>query len=149
MSWINRKRVVVPIDFSENSVPAVETALEFVEDRADVKAIHVLMPLDYVSPGVMWGHVDNESREKSLRRHMDEFIKQHKLDGISSTIRFGNPGLEIADYAAAIHADLVVIPSHGYHGFKRILLGSVAESVVRHVDCPVLVLRRDDSVHNA
>lgn len=145
MSWTKRKCVVVPIDFSENSVPAIRAALDFVEAPSDVKVIHVLMPLDYVSPGVMWGHVDNESREKALRRHMDEFLKQHKLEGVGSTIRFGNPGLEITEYAASINADLVVIPSHGYHGFKRMLLGSVAELVVRHVECPVLVLRRNDA----
>lgn len=145
MSWTNRKRVVVPIDFSDNSAPAVRAAMDFVKDRSDIKAIHVLMPLDYVSPGVAWGNVNNETREDAVKAHLDAFVKKHELDGITTTVRFGNPGLEIADYAAAINADLVVIPSHGHHGFKRLLLGSVAESVVRHVDCPVLVLRRDDA----
>ncbi len=145
MTWLKRKKVVVPVDFSDNSAPAVRTALEFVESPADVTVIHILMPLDYVSPGVAWGGVDNESRENALERHMTEFIKENELDGVSSAIRFGNPGLEIADFAKVEEADLVVIPSHGYHGFKRMLLGSVAESVVRHVECPVLVLRREDA----
>ena len=42
-------------------------------------------------------------------------------------------------------ADLIVISSHGYHGVKRILLGSVAETVIRHASCAVLVLRRSDA----
>lgn len=144
MAW-KRKNVVVPVDFSENSAPAVRTAFEFVDDRANVTLVHVLMPLDYVSPGVAWGNVDNESREKALEHHMAEFISENELDGVQSAIRFGNPGLEISEFASKSEADLVLIPSHGYHGFKRMLLGSVAESVVRHVECPVLVLRREDA----
>jgi nucleotide-binding universal stress UspA family protein len=56
-----------------------------------------------------------------------------------------NPGTEIAEYADEIGADLIVIPSHGYHGVKRLLLGSVAERVIRAAHCSVLVLRRSDA----
>ena len=53
----------------------------------------------------------------------------------------GDPGSEIAKLATDIQANLIVIPSHGRTGFKRILLGSVAERVLRLSACPVLVLR--------
>ncbi len=59
--------------------------------------------------------------------------------------RTGDPGLVITDYATEIGAGLIVIPSHGYHGLKRLVLGSVAERVIRHADCSVLVLRRGDA----
>ena len=65
--------------------------------------------------------------------------------GATLAVLFGNPGLEIADYAKNIQADLIVIPSHGYHGVKRFVLGSVAERVIRHAECSVLVLRRSDA----
>ena len=61
---------------------------------------------------------------------------------MTQVVREGDPGLMIADYAADVQADLIVMPSHGYHGVKRLLLGSVAERVLRHANCPVLVLRR-------
>jgi nucleotide-binding universal stress UspA family protein len=57
-------------------------------------------------------------------------------------VRIGDPGHEIADCAAEIGADLVVISSHGRKGVKRLLIGSVAERVVRLSHCPVLVLRK-------
>ena len=55
---------------------------------------------------------------------------------MKTLIREGDPGLIIADYADEVHADLIVMPSHGYHGVKRLLLGSVAERVLRHANCP-------------
>ena len=60
-------------------------------------------------------------------------------------IWIGNPGLEITEYARESKSDLIVIPSHGHHGLRRILLGSVAERVLRHAECPTLVLRRQDA----
>ena len=57
----------------------------------------------------------------------------------------GQPGTEIGRYVTEVGAELIVIPSHGYGGFKRLLLGSVAEQVVRSADCAVLILRRPDA----
>ena len=57
----------------------------------------------------------------------------------------GDAGLATADYASQVNADLIVVPSHGYHGVKRFLLGSTAERIIRHAHCSVLVLRRKDA----
>ncbi|MBI2480643.1 MAG: universal stress protein [Planctomycetia bacterium] len=54
---------------------------------------------------------------------------------------FGDPGHRIAEHADAIRAQLIVMPSHGRRGIKRLLVGSVAERVTRLSHCPVLVLR--------
>jgi nucleotide-binding universal stress UspA family protein len=54
-------------------------------------------------------------------------------------------GPTIADYARDQEAELIIIPSHGYHGIKRLVLGSVAEGVIQHAKCSVLVLRRSDA----
>jgi nucleotide-binding universal stress UspA family protein len=53
----------------------------------------------------------------------------------------GNPAIELVDYAADARADLIVVTSHGRTGLARFALGSVAERVVRHASCGVLVLR--------
>ncbi len=145
MTWLPKKSVVVPIDFSGESKIAVETALELVKAPAHVHAIHVMFPMDIVAPGVVWGGIEDVDREKAVREHTDEFLKEHNLTGVTVLTRVGDPGTEIADYAESINADLIVIPSHGYHGIKRALLGSVAERVIRHAHCPVLVLRRSDA----
>jgi nucleotide-binding universal stress UspA family protein len=64
---------------------------------------------------------------------------------VQAHVLTGDPGTTITDYANEQSADLIVIPSHGYHGINRIVLGSVAERVLRHANCPVLVTRRLDS----
>ena len=64
---------------------------------------------------------------------------------IKVMLREGKPGVTILKVSEEISADLIVIPSHGYHGMKRLVLGSVAERVIRHATCSVLVLRRSDA----
>lgn len=145
MSWQPKNKVVVPIDFSDEADYELATALELAADPAAVHLVHVLFPLDAVSPGVVLGDVSDEKREQTVRKRMDELLKKNNVSGVHVEVRFGNPGLEIADYADEIGADLIVISSHGYHGVKRLFLGSVAERVIRHAHCSVLVLRRGDA----
>lgn len=143
MSWLPKKKVLVPIDFSESSERALLTALELVEDPADVTVVHVLFPLDSVSPGVVWGNVDNEHRTTAVRASFDKLFAKLNATIPNVEVLVGNPGLKITEYASKIAADLIVIPSHGRHGVERLLLGSVAERVIRHAPCPLLVLRRN------
>jgi nucleotide-binding universal stress UspA family protein len=145
MAWLPQKTVVVPIDFSGTSVEAVGTALELVDSPSDVHVLHVVMPLDNMSSGMNWGAIDDRSREEAVEEHFGEFLKTHGFTGVTTVVRVGDPGLEIADYAKDASSKLIVIPSHGHHGVKRMLLGSVAERVIRHAECAVLVLRRDDA----
>lgn len=145
MSWLPKKSVVVPIDFSGESKMAVETAVQLVNSPANVHVIHVMFPMDIVAPGVVWGGIDDVDREKAVQEHAQQFLEESNLTGLTVLTRVGDPGTEIAEYAKSINADLIVIPSHGYHGIKRALLGSVAERVIRHAHCPVLVLRRSDA----
>ena len=57
-------------------------------------------------------------------------------------VQFGDPGHGITDYAEEVGADVIVMPSHGRTGLRRLLIGSVAERVLRLAHCPVLVLRK-------
>lgn len=145
MSWLPKHKVVVPIDFSESSSDAVTTAREMVAQIADLHVLHVLLPLDYMSPGLVFESISEDSRLQATRKHAEKFLKEHGLEGATLVVKQGDPGLGVTEYATEVHADLIVIPSHGYHGLKRFVLGSVAERVIRHADCPVLVLRRRDA----
>jgi nucleotide-binding universal stress UspA family protein len=116
-----------------------------VASPADLHVIHVLVPLDYVHPGALTPAFDESERQQVARRHLDEFLARLGLSKVQAVVRLGDPGLDITEYANEIEADLIVISSHGYHGVKRFLLGSVAERVIRHAHCPVLVLRRPDA----
>jgi nucleotide-binding universal stress UspA family protein len=132
--------IVVPIDFSTASEKAIRTALDMAADRSAIHLIHVLYPLDAVSPGVVWGDVNDAKREEAVRKTFDAFIKQHACEGVNIVVRFGHPGEEIVDHAEESGSDLIIVPSHGHHGMKRFVLGSVAEKIIRHAKCPVLVL---------
>jgi len=141
ITWLPKKSIVVPLDFSDFSFAALEQALEFVESPEAVHAVHVLPRLSPMEPGVIWGTIDDESR----RDHAIEALKQrligHEYHGITIEIRFGDPARQVAHYAEEIHADLIVVPSHGRTGASHVLIGSTAERIVRNSHCPVLVLR--------
>ena len=141
---LHASTVVVPIDFSSASASAINTALEIVENPSQLYLIHVMLPLETMSPGVLLGDVTDASRTAKVTTALKKLAGTHKAADAHLAVTIGTSGLEIADYAQRVKADLIIIPSHGYHGLKRLFLGSVAERVLRHAPCRVLVLRRFD-----
>ena len=144
MNWLPKKTVVVPVDFSTASADALKTGLALVEKPADVHVIYVTAPPIAFNYAEGWALDDPAMRMKAAREHLAKFLGDANATGVKTIIREGDPGLVISDYADEVHADVIVMPSHGYHGVKRLLLGSVAERVLRHANCPVLVLRRPE-----
>ena len=145
MLWQPKNCVVVPVDFSESAAPAVREAIRNAKDPAAVRVLHVLPHLDALSPGAVWNEVSNATRLKHATNYMQNFLSENDLHDVQPEILIGDPGIQIAEYAEANNADLIVIPSHGYHGVKHLILGSVAERVIRHAHCSVLVTRRHDA----
>lgn len=142
MSWLPRKTILVPTDFSDSSVEAIRTALELAANPDEVNVLHVLPEIEHTAPAVLFGDFDEQSRKQKAGEFLSDFTRRHDLTGLTELVRVGNPGMEISDYAIESGAELIVMPSHGRHGLHRVLLGSVAERVLRHAECPVLVLRR-------
>lgn len=142
---MKRDVILVPVDFSEQSVNAIREAVELAGEKGGVRLLHVLPPLESISPGVVWGDVSDDTREQHVREYAQTFLAEHGFQDLVFDVRIGPPGHTIADYAVDSGTDLIVISSHGYHGMKRMLLGSVAEAVIRHAHCAVLVLRRTDA----
>lgn len=104
-----------------------------------VHVTHSAAELSANDPGVIWGTVDDESRKENLKKHFLEMAGD-LADGVSFHISFGDPGHEIVEKAKELKADCIVIPTHGRGGIEHMLLGSVAERVVRLSSCPVIVL---------
>ena len=144
MSFLPRKRVVVAVDFSEASIEAVKTACDLAGNPVNVFAIHALLPIAHVSPPAVWHPETDQERKVATEKHLAEYLQRHQLAIAQSIVRLGDPAHEVIEFAKEQKADLIVIPSHGYHGVKRMLFGSLAESLIRHTDCPVLVLHRHD-----
>jgi nucleotide-binding universal stress UspA family protein len=146
VSWPPSGPIVVPVDFSGEEVGAIRAALDLAGGDADrVQAVHVLPPLDFAAPGVVFDDVTIESRRKAVDEAFEKLRGEHGWEGVGFEIRLGHPGNEVPDYAETLNAGLIVVPSHGYHGVKRFLLGSIAERIIRLATCNVLVLRRADA----
>ncbi|GAA4460474.1 universal stress protein [Novipirellula rosea] len=141
MSGLKAKRIVAPVDFSDLSLDAVDKALQIVDEGGSVDVIHVLPTLPAMEYGNLYGTVTDKSRIEHVKNSLRERLPD--ATGASITIHavVGDAGREITQFAESEKADLIVIPSHGYGFVKHILLGSVAERVVRLAHCPVLVLR--------
>lgn len=142
MALLTGKTVVVPWDFSEMSLAALQKAVELVSDAKLVHCVHVAQLPMTTDPVFVWGAITEQSmQQQALQGFQKQIGDDAKLKQVFFTTVFGDPGMMIAEYAKDQGAELVVISSHGRTGVTRLLLGSVAERVVRLSPCPVLVLR--------
>ncbi|MBT3346614.1 MAG: universal stress protein [Gemmatimonadetes bacterium] len=142
------KKILVAVDFSDASATAVRQAIVLATAlEAEVLFLHVLHV-----PAEAPGFYSSRKLGKKLFRNMEEaatgmmteFIGKHAKKAkpkIETRILPGLPGDEIVRQARKEKADLVVIGTRGHSGFKRFLLGSVADHVIRACPCPVLSLR--------
>lgn len=142
MNWPHPSRVVAPIDFSDESIAALETALQIASDASHLEVVYVLPVLEPTEAGVIWHTIDNDSRRQHAEQAFRERLPDAKYKAIKFNVVFGDPGHEIADFAEGVGAELIVLSSHGRTGLTRLLIGSVAEKVVRLAHCPVLVLKK-------
>jgi len=146
MSFLPRSIVIAPIDFSVSSVDAIRTAVELAGSPANVHVIYVNPSLSPVSPIGVWGDKDAEQQcAEKAHRYLDTYVASHDIADVVTAVEIGQPAHQINEYALKHDASLIVIPSHGHSGVKRAMLGSVAERVIRHATCPVLVLHRDET----
>src|SRR5688572_2427495 len=141
MPWLPKRKVVAPVDFSDESFAAIDTALKLVASPKDVIVVHVLPAIEPTDLEAIWMTIDAAAREEHTVQAINERLAKNKTTGVEVRILFGEPGHAIADFAAQEKAELVVLPSHGRTGITRVLIGSTAERVVRLCHCPVLVLR--------
>ena len=142
MSYFPKRLVVVPVDFSPESLAALEVGLALVDTPQHLHVVHVLIDITPLEAGEVWGVMDPQARIEQTQRLLREKLADAKYSGVHTAVLLGEPAHGIANYAQEKHAELIVIPSHGRTGITRLLIGSVAERVVRLAHCPVLVLRK-------
>lgn len=136
--------ILCPIDFSDGSRRAVERAAELAAPSgAGITLLHVVeLPLAYVEPLAAGVGDDIERRSTHELAGWAADLAARASVPVTTEIRIGSPGAQIL--ATLDHDptfDLVVIGSYGRTGIRRVLIGSVAEQVVRHAACPVFVAR--------
>lgn len=133
------KKIVCPVDFSEASEKALDLASKLARDnRAKIYIVHVEESAAVAHPGLFGGlpPVVWEDRQKlnSTLPTATEVRFEHDL-------LVGNPAEKIVEFAKEKGADLIVMGTHGHTGVVRVLMGSVAEGVVRRSPVPVLTLK--------
>ena len=142
MAWSINKSILVPYDFSDHCMTAVDRALEIADTPSQVHVLHVLPTFVPLAPeGFPVEAIDDRVRLDAAHKALDEEFAESKYAGVSKEILIGDPAAITAERATAIEADLIVLPSHGRSGFTRLMLGSVAEQIVRHAQVPVLVVK--------
>ena len=147
MDEVKIQKVLCPLDYSEYSQHGLEYALH----RADMmnSQVHVLHTGDvalrpsYRRPGMPGLGMPVEELEAGANDRMDEIVEECREthENTQGSVRTGTPFLEIINYAKELPADLVVMGTHGRTGLKHMLIGSVAEKVVRKSPCPVLTVK--------
>ena len=140
------RRILVPTDFSEPSLKALEYAVALGQalgmGGTEVLLVHAVEPLPYPDEIGLGMHL-NSLPVEPWKARLEDLSKTHippPLRG-STHVLMGLPFQVICDTARGEDADLLVVATHGYTGLRRFFLGSTAEKVVRHAPCPVLVVR--------
>lgn len=117
----------------------------FYPEDTHIRIVHAVAPQSSAAAPQMSAGYAPELEEdiKKAREFADGIARQFSAGGFHAEIdvRAGEPRETICDLADEWGADLIVVGSHGRHGLRRLLIGSVAEFVVRHAHCSVLVVR--------
>jgi nucleotide-binding universal stress UspA family protein/mono/diheme cytochrome c family protein len=140
------KRILVPLDFSANSARALDYAHELAKQvGAALHLVHVCEVPSIMTPSLDayaiaysdWSQRLGEEAEKLL---VKEVARLGDVAGVTSEVLFGNPAHAIVN-AAAAGSDLIVMGTHGHGALMHMMMGNVAERVVRMAPCPVLTVR--------
>jgi nucleotide-binding universal stress UspA family protein len=140
--------ILVAVDFSQTSDDALATAVELSRtNHARLHVLHVVpnVQIPYAIEPVVFDFTAylRQSVEQA-RQQLADLTARHPVDAamLTTTVSTGPPADEIGRYAEANGIDLIVLGAHGHGFLDRLLIGSVAERVVRHAPCAVLLVPR-------
>jgi nucleotide-binding universal stress UspA family protein len=141
------KQILVPIDFSETAAAALDYSKALA--AAVGAALHVLHVMD--DPLLGFKLPDHVCPIPTIRKFLEQEASDHMSKDLTADEQkkfraelisvWGSPYLKVIEYAKDHDIDLIVMGTHGRGMIGHLLLGNVAERVVRHASCPVLVIR--------
>jgi nucleotide-binding universal stress UspA family protein len=138
---MNARKILFPTDFSTVGQTALEMATSLARDRgAKLLIAHVEEPPMAYGGGELYYGIQEPDREE-LRRMLAEVVPTDPAVGYEHKLLVGSPAGAIVHLAEKEGVDLIVMPTHGRTGLSRLLMGSVAEEVVRKATCPVLTVK--------
>jgi nucleotide-binding universal stress UspA family protein len=149
------KRILLATDGSREAALATQAAVDLAnKTNSEIHLVHVTIPLhepSYYYEGISIEDAiarEQRERQRSAQKLLDEQAKKIEAAGGSvaqTHLRKGKPDQEIVDLAEEIGTGLILMGSRGLGGIRRVLMGSVSDSVVRHAHCPILVVRKEES----
>ena len=138
------ERILVPIDFSDCSLDALEyAALVAKQAKASIELLHVLEPVSYGLDFTL-GHAEERTQQRQkLTKRLEELSSALLATGIAvkSHLRGGVPVDTILEDVRSLRSDLIVMGTHGRRGLSHVMAGSVAEALLRRTTCAVLTVR--------
>ncbi len=133
------RKILCPVDFDQNSLQALRLATGLAqESEAILYVVHVVAMPPGPEVALPFRKMEAEARAK-LERLVRQRVKGKARCQIEVTM--GDPGVEILQAAKRLGANLIVMATHGRKGLRHLVLGSVAEHVVREASCPVLTVK--------
>jgi len=145
---INIKRILCPTDFSPSSEYAMRYAVAIAERHgAVIELLHITEPSAYERDTPLEGDATSETFSQELYKHLDDIASSVEENvQIKTKLMSGIAYAEIVNRTKTWPADIIVIGTHGRTGMKHMLIGSIAEKVVRLASCPVCTVRHPDHV---
>ena len=141
------EKILCPLDFSEYSAKAYDYAQSLAQHYgARLLLQHVVQPLTSTYPYYAFPDSINEvfwNLDSHAEKKLAEFVAEHQRNGLN-TERFVHSGTVtdcVLEFAEKEGVDMIVMGTHGRHGFDRLAMGSVTEKILRKARCPVLVVR--------
>nr|WP_136249553.1 universal stress protein [Ningiella ruwaisensis] len=139
----NYKKILVAIDIHAQYEQVINKALTICNSKDDLNLVYVPLPITYISPylyGVDYSDIDDSERVNKSHEELKSIGRKFGIDESRVHFKVGEAADEIQNIANEIHADLIVIGTHGRSGLK-LLLGSTANSVLHGVKQDVLAVR--------
>lgn len=146
-------KILIATDGTKHGTAAVEMLKNLnLKEGDEVKIISVVDMAVPLAIDIYGGYLpDTTELEKAARENAGKVLEQtsqkvktlfadRKITVTTDTL-FGSPESRIVETAEEMHSDLIIVGSHGYNRWERLLLGSVSDSVVHHAPCSVLVVR--------
>src|SRR5689334_9142037 len=138
---MNAPKILFPTDFSTAGQTALDLATSLARDRgAKLLIAHVEEPPMAYGGGELYYGIEMPDR-KELEKMLSEVVPTDPAVGYEHRLVIGSPATAIVYLAEKEGVEMIVMPTHGRTGLLRVLMGSVAEEVVRKAKCPVLTLK--------
>jgi nucleotide-binding universal stress UspA family protein len=141
---VRLERILVPVDFSDCSLDALEYAVVVAQQaKASLMLLHVLEPVSYGLDFTLSHMRTREHVRESWTKRLKELTSSHQHSHVAMEfqLRGGLPADSILDSAQTLPCDLIVMGTHGRRGISHTISGSVAEAVLRKSHCPVIAVR--------